>query len=77
LRNLAEQLCFAKRFDEAIDQCRKTLEMDPSFSITHSLLGRVYLAKGLYQEGLAEAEKYAELNRGSPLAPMLPAYAHA
>ena len=51
--------------------------MDPSFSITHSLLGRVYLAKGLYQEGLAEAEKYAELNRGSPLAPMLPAYAHA
>src|SRR5438132_11274831 len=51
--------------------------MDPSFSITHSLLGRVYLAKELYQEGLAEAEKYAELNRGSPLAPMLLAYAHA
>jgi len=74
---LAEQLYFARRFDEAIDQCRKTLEMDPSFSITHSLLGRLYLAKGLYREGLAEAEKYAELNRSSPIALMLLAYAHA
>jgi TolB-like protein/Tfp pilus assembly protein PilF len=30
--NLAEQLLLARRFDEVIEQCRKTLEMDPSFS---------------------------------------------
>jgi predicted Zn-dependent protease len=29
--NLAERLYLARRFDEAIEQCRKTLEMDPSF----------------------------------------------
>lgn len=73
---MAQQLYFARRFDEAIEQCRKTLEMDPSFSLTHSLLGRLYLAKGMYREALPEIEKYAELNRGSPLALMALAYAH-
>jgi tetratricopeptide (TPR) repeat protein len=75
--NLAEQLYYARRFDEAIEQCRKLLEMDPSFSVTYNLLGRVYLTKGLYREALAEIEKYAELNRGSFIASMLLAYAHA
>jgi hypothetical protein len=26
------QLYLARRFDEAIEQCRKTLELDPSFT---------------------------------------------
>jgi adenylate cyclase len=75
--NLAEQLYYARRFDEAIEQCRKTLEMDPSFSLTHSLLARVYLAKGMYREAKAESENYLALTPHNPAAVASLAYTHA
>ena len=38
-------LYFGKRFDEAIEQSRKTLEMDSSFPLAHAVLGLAFLEK--------------------------------
>jgi tetratricopeptide (TPR) repeat protein len=40
---------FARRYDEAIDQLRKTLEMDPSFYPAHASLGRAFEGTFLVQ----------------------------
>jgi TolB-like protein/Tfp pilus assembly protein PilF len=54
---LAAQLYFARRFDESIEQDRKTLDMDPDYARSHFGLGVTYTAKGMYREALAEFEK--------------------
>lgn len=51
-------------FDEAIEQLRKTLEMDPNFVHAHAYLGLVYIKKGLIEEGIAECQKAVELSGG-------------
>ncbi len=38
-------LYYAGRYDEAIDQCRKTIEMDPNFAVVHWHLGLAVRAK--------------------------------
>ena len=58
LHYVVVQLYLARRFDEAIEQCRKTLEFDPSFTPAHRVLAEVYAAKGMYLETLAAYEKY-------------------
>jgi TolB-like protein len=61
-------LYMARRYDEAIRQFRKTLELEPRFPHAHCWLGRAYLQKGMLQEGLAELEEAASLPGGdSPL----------
>jgi TolB-like protein/DNA-binding winged helix-turn-helix (wHTH) protein/Tfp pilus assembly protein PilF len=42
------------RYDEAIEACRKTLEMEQSFPPGHEYLAMAYEAKGMYAEALAE-----------------------
>jgi len=54
----------------------KTLELDPSFSNTPALVGRVHAAKSMYREAVAEAEKYSE-NRGSAISIAILGYGHA
>ena len=48
---------YARDYDKGIDQCKKTLEMDPNFLPAHFRLSYIYLAKGMYQEALREAQK--------------------
>jgi DNA-binding winged helix-turn-helix (wHTH) protein/TolB-like protein/tetratricopeptide (TPR) repeat protein len=67
---LARTLYFARQYDEAIEQCRKTLELEPDFGGARFFLGRLYKQKGMYREALAELEKARELlrdNRASDL----------
>jgi serine/threonine-protein kinase len=64
---------FARDYDKGIDQCRKTLEMDPDFFPAHFYLMMNCRGKGMYQEALREAQKtnyqgfiagiYATMNR--------------
>ncbi len=64
---------FARDYDKGIDQCKKTLEMDPDFRPAHIYLMMNYDGKGMYQEALREAQKtnnqvnialtYAMMNR--------------
>jgi serine/threonine protein kinase/Tfp pilus assembly protein PilF len=62
---LAVQLYLARQFDQAIEQCHKTLEMDPNYAVAYALLGQIYASKGLYREALPDLDKFSALSRGS------------
>jgi eukaryotic-like serine/threonine-protein kinase len=74
--NLSVQLYLAGQFDRAIEQARKTLNLDPNVAVAYSLLGQSYSAKGTDREGLPADEKYLELSRGSAMSLALVGYAH-
>jgi TolB-like protein len=60
---------WSRRYDQAIDQLRKTLdEMDPNFGVAHWILGMAYEQKAMYQEALAELQKWSSLSGGDPAA---------
>ncbi|NOR53341.1 MAG: tetratricopeptide repeat protein, partial [Candidatus Aminicenantes bacterium] len=42
------------KYDKAIEQYQKTLEMNPNFRPAHIYLGRAYQNKGMYEKALAE-----------------------
>ncbi len=67
--NLGDELYYARRYDEALQQYVRTLDLYPDFSYARRGLGLVYLQLGMYEE--AEAQ----LSRVSDLHPAL-AYAH-
>ena len=48
---------WARRPDEAMDQFKKALDLDPSHGRAHIGLGRAYVYKGMFDEGIAEIEK--------------------
>ncbi len=47
----------AKRFDEAIVQFKKTIELAPDYPITYWFLSSAYFAKGMYEEALTQIAK--------------------
>jgi len=52
----------AGRDDLAIEQLRKTLEMDPNFAHAHFFLGRTYVRKGGFVEAIAEFQRATTLS---------------
>jgi tetratricopeptide (TPR) repeat protein len=52
----------ARRYDEAIDQMRKTLEMDSGFYYAHWNLGSALAAKGALGPAIEEYQKARALN---------------
>src|SRR5258708_34995341 len=61
--SLAHKLYSARRFDAAIEQERKTLDMDPSFPPARFTLGYTYAVKGMYRQALAEFGKLSDRRR--------------
>jgi eukaryotic-like serine/threonine-protein kinase len=59
--DLGQDLMLARRYDEAIEQLRKTLAMDPRFYYARWTLGETLQLKGQLREAMAEYEKAAEL----------------
>ena len=47
---------YARKYDETIDACRKTLEMDPNFPPAHVFLSWAYVQKGLLKQAVEERE---------------------
>lgn len=66
--NFAAVYMYADRFDDAVEQGRKTYELDPSFITGKSWLCHSYNAKGMYAESLAIAEKEPNFRLGVQLA---------
>jgi TolB-like protein len=66
LMNMTAALNFylARKYDRAIEQLHKVMEMEPNFVAAHSVLGSVYVQKCMYQEALQEYEKVLELSKG-------------
>jgi tetratricopeptide (TPR) repeat protein len=55
--NAGESLYEARRYDQAIEQYRKTLEIDGNFATVHADLAAAYERKGMYREAIAEWQK--------------------
>jgi eukaryotic-like serine/threonine-protein kinase len=68
------QLYCARRYDEAIEQLRRTIELDPNYPVTYWILGLLLRKTGNYEQAIAEGEKAVKLSGGSPL--MRAALAH-
>jgi tetratricopeptide (TPR) repeat protein len=47
----------ARRYDQAIEQYQKTLELDPRFAWAHYMLGVAYAQKGMYAEAVPTVER--------------------
>ena len=61
-RNLAQICIFARRYDEAIEALKLTIEMDARFPVAHVLLGEAYSHKAMKEEALAEFRKEREFS---------------
>jgi TolB-like protein/DNA-binding winged helix-turn-helix (wHTH) protein/Flp pilus assembly protein TadD len=59
--DLADALCIARRFDEAIVQIRKTLTLGPDFALGHFELGQVLVQKRDYESAISEFQKAIEI----------------
>ena len=55
----------ARRYDDAIAQYIKTLDLDPKFSTTYKSIETAYIAKGMYEEAI-EANRKQRLLKGMP-----------
>jgi non-specific serine/threonine protein kinase len=67
---------FARQYDKAIEQLRKTLEMDQHFVLAHAWLGGAYLQHGLLSEGITELRAASEISGGSHIYVALLAHAY-
>jgi len=67
-------LYHARRYDEAIEQLRRTVELDPNYPVTYWILGLLLRKTGCNELAIAEGEKGVKLSGGSPL--MRAALAH-
>jgi serine/threonine protein kinase/tetratricopeptide (TPR) repeat protein len=63
-----------RRYDEGIEQLRRTIELDPNYPVTYWILGLVLRKTGCYELAITEGEKGVRLSGGSPL--MRAALAH-
>jgi TolB-like protein/DNA-binding winged helix-turn-helix (wHTH) protein/Tfp pilus assembly protein PilF len=60
--DLADALCIAHLFDEAVQQSERTLALDPNFGNGHFELGEALMQKHQYQTAIAEFQKAIELS---------------
>jgi tetratricopeptide (TPR) repeat protein len=56
----------AGEFDEAIDRCRYTLDMDPAFEPARRMLGAAYLASGQTEQAIHELQAAVGLDADDP-----------
>jgi serine/threonine protein kinase/tetratricopeptide (TPR) repeat protein len=57
----------ARRYDQAAEQLRKTVELDPNYPVTYWILGLLLRKMGRYELAIAEGERGVRLSGGSPL----------
>jgi serine/threonine protein kinase/tetratricopeptide (TPR) repeat protein len=58
---------FARRYDEAIAEIKKTIEMDPTFVVSHWYMSLCYERKGMDREALTAIEEAVRFSGGEPL----------
>ena len=59
--NVAWTLLYSRRYDEAVDQFHRVLEMNPNFRRARWGLARTYELKGMYTEAISECLKIPAL----------------
>ena len=63
--NLGVELYFGRRFDDAIRQLQKVVEMDPRFSLAYWTLGMAWAAKGNLSKAVESLETARRLQPGA------------
>ena len=64
-------LYWSRRFEDAIEQCRKTIALHPGFYRGYILLARAYAAQGRYREAVDTGLKVREQSEGVSFLPHL------
>jgi len=64
-----------RRYDDALEQLLRTVELDPNYPVTYWILGLLYRITGRYDLATGAGEKGVNLSGGSPL--MRAALAHS
>jgi len=64
--DLASLLLAAGRYDQAIEETRKALELDPNFWWSYQMLGLAYERKKQYPEAIAALEKARQIDVNNP-----------
>ena len=75
--DVADVLFAAHRYDEAMQQSRKVIEMDPNFAIAHYELGQALAQTKQYNAAIGELQKANELSAGDTTCVATLAYAYA
>jgi tetratricopeptide (TPR) repeat protein len=65
--DLSRPFYYARQWDRSIEQCRKTLEMDPNFAPARRYLGLSYMGKRMYAEAVEEFKKASSASGDSSL----------
>jgi serine/threonine protein kinase/tetratricopeptide (TPR) repeat protein len=65
---------FLRRFEEAVDQLSKTIELDPRYTLAHFVSGQCYAQLGRFPEAVSELQLAASLSGRLPS--VLSALAH-
>jgi tetratricopeptide (TPR) repeat protein len=65
------QFYFARRYDDAMDECDHILEIEPSYAPAYLYRGLSYEQKGKWKEALADLETAKRLDDSLPSAAML------
>ena len=77
LTSKAKILWMAHRYEEALEQCRRSLDLESNFPPTFSTLSQAAVHHKQYPEGIEAAKKYAELSNLGGWAKLELAYAYA
>jgi len=60
-------LYYARAYEQAVDQLRRTLELDSNFAVAHLMLGLTYARQNRMAEALSSVERALALSGGDPL----------
>jgi TolB-like protein/DNA-binding winged helix-turn-helix (wHTH) protein/Tfp pilus assembly protein PilF len=58
-------LVIARRYDEAIEHAKKTIELEPKFAVAHFALGMAYEQKGKFGGAITAFQKAVEFSGGN------------
>jgi TolB-like protein/tetratricopeptide (TPR) repeat protein len=61
--NLGWIFYYAHRYDDALEQCRKVLDLDSTFASAHVRMVQAYEQKGMFDHAIAETEKLIPLRK--------------
>ena len=64
---LARQLYYARRPEQAIEECLKILDMEPHFAPAHWFLGQAYEQQGKYDEAIDQLQQAVNYSGGRAL----------
>ena len=75
--DMADALCVARLYDEAVQKSKKTLEMDPNFAVGHYELGQALEQKQMHDEAIVQFQRAIDLSGHSGAFDSYLGYAYA